>query len=160
MVFCKRKIDQWKSCLVIRWLFSFITTSSSSTTTQEFLNELGFTLGEQFEKHEFDVEFIDLLVLDGIEYSAYKYLKAKDRRPFNLKVEEITLYYNCDILMALNIVIIHFTDKDRRSLEEIYFKIKERIIEKDQQAINMELKHKSNTRTCLFFSSDGSMINI
>ncbi len=100
-----------KSYLPKRWLFSFTNTSNSKTSVEKLFEELGFTLGEQFEKHEFDLEYLDSKVINGIEYCTYRYLKPEKIQPLGLRVDTVTLYYNCDILKAIQITFCTASEK-------------------------------------------------
>lgn len=57
-----------------------------------------FTIGEQYELHEFDLEYAKTVFIGNQEYVVYRYIEKDIKTLFGYKVKEIQLYYNGDIL--------------------------------------------------------------
>lgn len=66
---------------------------------------LPFQIDSQFEKFEFDVNFIDEIVgKDGLHYLLYFYNKIDKIKMYGFRVNYIALYFNCDLLAGVEIV--------------------------------------------------------
>ncbi|QYJ68807.1 hypothetical protein [Flavobacterium litorale] len=67
--------------------------------------ELPFTIGEQYELHEFELEGVETVLIGNYEYDVYRCSK-KLFCSFNLDgLLDIKLYYNADILARVDYYI-------------------------------------------------------
>lgn len=92
------KIRYYKSHL-IRWLFSIIGLKPKGT--KQLLKELKFTIGEQYENYEFELENRGSKTVNGLTYEIYLYTKGTSQILFGLPVKSIYLYFNGDILSCV-----------------------------------------------------------
>ncbi len=61
-----------------------------------------FKIGEQFYLKEFDVEWLgSVMGVEGLEYEVYKFERNRVEYCQKLDVDEIYLFYNCDILSII-----------------------------------------------------------
>ncbi len=67
----------------------------------KLLQELHFTIGEQFELNEFNVKTEKSIIVGAIEYEIYTYIKEDIKSVFGLGFNSILLFYNADILSAI-----------------------------------------------------------
>lgn len=65
------------------------------------LKELRFKIGEQYELNEFNLKSIDSTFSNGLELENYEYIKEDFKTLFGLKLDEIILQYNADILSGM-----------------------------------------------------------
>ena len=66
---------------------------------KSLLNELRFTIGEQYELNEFNLKSIESTFSNGLEYENYQYVKDDLKTIFGLNlVSNVILQYNGDIL--------------------------------------------------------------
>lgn len=84
---------------LLRWLFLVLRKSSK---TSNFLGDLKFEIGEQYEKYEFDLEEKGCRANAGITYDLYKYIKNDFSSLFELEITRgVFLLFNADILSAV-----------------------------------------------------------
>lgn len=84
---------------LIRWLFSVIGLKPKGT--KQLLNELKFTIGEQYENYEFDLKDFGSKTINGLAYEIYLYDKDNFQTLFGLPIKSILLYFNADILSCV-----------------------------------------------------------
>lgn len=73
-----------------------------SSKIEYLLKTLRFKINEPFDKYEFDLEYIRIQHLDGLEYSAYKYIKPDFNYFLNVEIKrDIVLLFNADVLSAV-----------------------------------------------------------
>jgi len=90
------------SHLILRWLFSVIGLGKSKYTKQLLLDYLRFSIGEQYEVHEFDLTYLKEVEGDEYVYDAYEYHKGDIRAFLGLKLTKgILLFYNADVLSGV-----------------------------------------------------------
>lgn len=65
------------------------------------LKELRFKIGEQYELNEFNIKSIDSTFENEIEYENYEYIKGDFKTLFGLKLSNVILQYNGDILSGI-----------------------------------------------------------
>lgn len=75
-----------RSHLILRWLFSVIGFGKSKYTKQLLLDYLKFSIGEQYEVHEFDLTYLKEVEGDEYVYDAYEYHKGDIRAFLGLKL--------------------------------------------------------------------------
>lgn len=68
---------------------------------KSLLKELRFKIGEQYELNEFNLKSIDSTFENGIEYENYVYIKGDFKALFGLRLDNIILQYNGDILSRM-----------------------------------------------------------
>lgn len=96
------KTRYFKSHL-IRWLFSIIGIPKDE---KKLLKELKFTIGEQYENYEFDLQEQGSKTVNGLTYEIYLYTKGTSQTLFGLSVKSIFLYFNGDILSCVEYELI------------------------------------------------------
>ncbi len=118
---------------LIRWLFSIIGLKPKGT--KQLLNELKFTIGEQYENYEFDLKDFGSKTINGLTYEIYLYNKGTFQTLFGLPVKSILLYFNADILSCVE---YRFEEKYVKILaKELYRYEKE--IHKSEIQLNIKL---------------------
>jgi len=61
-----------------------------------------FKIGEQFYLNEFNVEWLGSVIgVEGLGYEVYKFEKKENELYDKLNIDEIYLFYNCDILSII-----------------------------------------------------------
>ncbi len=65
------------------------------------LQKLHFTIGEEFEKNEFNVKTGNSFYVDALEYESYTYIKGDIKSILGLNINSIQLFYNADVLCAV-----------------------------------------------------------
>lgn len=61
-----------------------------------------FKIGEQFYLNEFNVEWLGSVIgVEGLDYEVYKFEKKENELYEKLNIDEIYLFYNCDILSII-----------------------------------------------------------
>jgi len=68
--------------------------------------KLPFQIGEQYDLHEFDLEYLKTVFIRKYEYIVYKYIKNDIPTLYGFKIKEIQLYYNGDILGKVVYILI------------------------------------------------------
>ncbi len=84
---------------LIRWLFSIIGLKPKGT--KQLLQELKFTIGEQYENYEFDLKDFGSKTINGLTYEIYLFTKGTSQTLFGLPVKSVLLYFNADILSCV-----------------------------------------------------------
>lgn len=70
--------------------------------------ELKFKIGEQYGKHEFDLDWVKSVMNNNLKYEVYKYTGKDKISIFDCKIDKILLAYNCDFLAG----IFYFTRRN------------------------------------------------
>lgn len=63
-----------------------------------------FTIGEAYEKNEFNLESIKSTFNNGLEYEVYMFDKSISKVFFGSDIVEIYLYYNADVLSMIQVI--------------------------------------------------------
>lgn len=63
--------------------------------------ELKFKIGEQYGRHEFDLDWVKSVMDDNLKYEVYKYTGKDKICIFDCKIDKILLAYNCDFLSGV-----------------------------------------------------------
>ena len=80
---------------------------------KSLLEELRFTIGEQYELNEFNLKAVGSTIINGLEYDSYEYIKNDFKALFGVEFSKnIVLQYNCDILSK----VIYEFDMDNLKL--------------------------------------------
>jgi len=69
-----------------------------------------FTIGESYEKNEFNLQSVKTILIRDLEYEVYKYDKNMSKALFGSGIVEIYLYYNIDILSMIQFTLEEETD--------------------------------------------------
>lgn len=63
--------------------------------------ELKFRIGEQYGKHEFELDWVTSVLDDNLRYEVYKYIGKDKTSVFDFEIDKILLAYNCDFLAGI-----------------------------------------------------------
>lgn len=63
--------------------------------------ELKFRIGEQYEKYEFELDWVTSVLDNNLRYEVYTYTGKDKSSIFNFEINKILLAYNCDFLAGL-----------------------------------------------------------
>tara|TARA_R100001377_G_scaffold78709_1_gene56569 strand:- start:507 stop:926 length:420 start_codon:yes stop_codon:yes gene_type:complete len=74
---------------------------NSDSIQKSLLKELPFKIGEQYELNEFNLKTLESTFSNGLELENYEYIKEDFKTLFGLKLDEIILQYNADILSGM-----------------------------------------------------------
>lgn len=88
--------------------------------TKRLQKELKFSIGEQYGKHEFELDWLKSILDNNLRYEVYQYIGNDKRTIFDLEVHRILLAYNCDFLSG----VFYFVKGDNyfKILSEIHVK--------------------------------------
>lgn len=65
-------------------------------------HNLPFTLGEQFELYEFELDMVETILIGDYEYEVYRCSNKLFEKIKILGLNDVLLYYNADILAKVN----------------------------------------------------------
>jgi len=84
-----------------------------------------FKIGEQYEKHEFDLDWLETIFENNLRYEVYQYIGNNKITIFGFEVQKTLLAYNCDFLAG----IFYFIDFDKypNFIEKLNLKISKKI---------------------------------
>ncbi|MCF1420826.1 hypothetical protein [Mangrovimonas futianensis] len=68
-------------------------------------SELPFTIGEQYELHEFELMDVETIIIGQFEYDVYRCSKKLFDSFWLDGLMDIKLYYNADILARVDLII-------------------------------------------------------
>jgi hypothetical protein len=71
--------------------------------------KIKFKIGEQYEKHEFDLEWVETIFNNNLRYEIYQYIGSNTVTILNFKVQKTLLAYNCDFLSG----VLYFIEFDK-----------------------------------------------
>ena len=77
-----------------------------------------FKIGEQYEKQEFYLQRINTLLLGDLEYEVYRHLSEMRIELLGVLVKSVMLYYNADILSAVQYHLVEEICADELLLKE------------------------------------------
>ncbi|MCB6062376.1 hypothetical protein LVDJXP189_1400012 [Flavobacterium psychrophilum] len=83
--------------------------------------KIKFKIGEQYEKHEFDLDWVETIFENNLRYEVYQYIGKRKITIFGFEVQKTLLAYNCDFLAGI-FYFIEF-DKYPDLIEELNLKI-------------------------------------
>lgn len=83
-------------------VFSFNTMPMNKKLRQE----LKFKIGEQYGKHEFELDWVTSVLDNNLRYEVYKYIGKDKTSVFNFEIHRILLAYNCDFLAGVFYIFI------------------------------------------------------
>ena len=63
--------------------------------------ELKFKIGEQYEKYEFELDWVTSVIDTNLRYEVYRYIGKDKSSIFNFEIHKILLAYNCDFLAGV-----------------------------------------------------------
>jgi hypothetical protein len=63
--------------------------------------ELKFRIGEQYEKYEFELDWVTSMIDNNLRYEVYRYIGKDKSSIFNFEIDKILLAYNCDFLAGV-----------------------------------------------------------
>jgi hypothetical protein len=63
--------------------------------------EIKFRIGEQYGKHEFELDWVTSVLDNNLRYEVYRYIGKDKTNVFNFEIHKILLAYNCDFLAGL-----------------------------------------------------------
>ena len=72
-------------------------------------SKIKFKIGEQYEKHEFDLDWVETIFEEHLRYEVYQYIGKGKITLFSFEVQKTLLAYNCDFLSG----IFYFLDSDK-----------------------------------------------
>lgn len=84
-----------------------------------------FKIGEQYEKHEFDLDWVKTIFENNLRYEVYQYIGNNKIIIFGFEVQKTLLAYNCDFLSG----IFYFIEFSKYSdlIEKLILKICKKI---------------------------------
>lgn len=87
--------------------------------------KIKFKIGEQYEKHEFDLDWEETIFENNLRYEVYQYIGNNKITIFGFEVQKTLLAYNCDFLAG----IFYFIDFDKypNLIEKLNLKISKKI---------------------------------
>lgn len=87
--------------------------------------KIKFKIGEQYEKHEFDLDSEETIFENNLRYEVYQYIGNNKITIFGFEVQKTLLAYNCDFLAG----IFYFIDFDKypNFIEKLNLKINKKI---------------------------------
>ncbi len=88
-------------------------------------SKIKFKIGEQYEKHEFDLDWVETIFENNLRYEVYQYIGNNKITIFGLEVQKTLLAYNCDFLAGI-FYFIEF-DKYPDLIEKLILKIGKKI---------------------------------
>ena len=77
-----------------------------------------FKIGEQYEKQEFYLQRINTLLLGDLEYEVYRHLSEMRIELLGVLIKSVMLYYNADILSAVQYHLVEEICADELLLKE------------------------------------------
>ncbi|WP_094178118.1 hypothetical protein [Flavobacterium psychrophilum] len=88
-------------------------------------SKIKFKIGEQYEKHEFDLDWVETIFENNLRYEVYQYIGNNKITIFGFEVQKTLLAYNCDFLSG----IFYFIDFDKypNLIEKLNLKISKKI---------------------------------
>ena len=63
--------------------------------------ELKFKIGEQYGKHEFELDWVKSVFDNRLRFEVYQYIGKDKTTIFDCEVQKILLAYNCDFLSGV-----------------------------------------------------------
>ncbi len=87
--------------------------------------KIKFKIGEQYEKHEFDLDWLKTIFENNLRYEVYQYIGNNKITIFGFEVQKTLMAYNCDFLSGI-FYIIEF-DKYPDLIEKLNLKISKKI---------------------------------
>ncbi|WP_158728210.1 MULTISPECIES: hypothetical protein [unclassified Flavobacterium] len=87
--------------------------------------KIRFKIGEQYEKHEFDLDWVETIFENNLRYEVYQYIGNNKITIFDFEVQKTILAYNCDFLAG----IFYFIESDKYPdlIEKLNLKISKKI---------------------------------
>lgn len=87
--------------------------------------KIKFKIGEQYEKHEFDLDWVETIFENNLRYEVYQYIGINKITIFDFEVQKTLLAYNCDFLSG----IFYFIESDKYPdlIEKLNLKIGKKI---------------------------------
>ena len=70
--------------------------------------ELKFKIGEQYGKHEFELDWVKSILDNNLRFEVYQYIGKDKITIFDCEVQKILLVYNCDFLAG----VFYFIESD------------------------------------------------
>ena len=129
-------------------VFAFNTMPMNKKLQQE----LKFRIGEQYEKYEFELDWVTSVLDNNLRYEVYRYIGKDKTSMFNFEIHKILLAYNCDFLAG----VFYFIRGDCcfRMLSEIqnesfYTSRIIRMIDIDEKVITIIILKKKNNMESL-----------
>lgn len=93
--------------------------------TIPMIRKIKFKIGEQYEKHEFDLDWVNTVFENNLRYEVYQYIGNNKITIFGYEVQKTILAYNCDFLAG----VFYFIEFDKYSdlIEKLNLKISKKI---------------------------------
>ncbi len=87
--------------------------------------KIKFKIGEQYEKHEFDLDWVETIFKNNLRYEVYQYIGNNKITIFGFEIQKTLLAYNCDFLAG----IFYFIESDKYPdlIEKLNLKISKKI---------------------------------
>ncbi|ELY2011139.1 hypothetical protein SL057_002197 [Flavobacterium psychrophilum] len=107
--------------------------------------KIKFKIGEQYEKHEFDLDWVETIFENNLRYEVYQYIGNNKITIFGFEVQKTLLAYNCDFLSCI-FYFIEF-DKYPDLIEKLNLKISKKIdsgIFKNSALLSITSSKKNN----------------
>lgn len=67
--------------------------------------KIKFKIGEQYEKHEFDLDWAETMFDNNLRYEIYSYIGSSKITIHDFEVKKTFLAYNCDFLAHIFFII-------------------------------------------------------
>ncbi|HFG0566287.1 hypothetical protein [Flavobacterium psychrophilum] len=87
--------------------------------------KIKFKIGEQYEKYEFDLDWVETIFENHLRYEVYQYIGNNKITIFGFEVQKTLMAYNCDFLAGI-FYFIEF-DKYPDLIEKLNLKISKKI---------------------------------
>ncbi|WP_094134537.1 hypothetical protein [Flavobacterium psychrophilum] len=117
--------------------------------------KIKFKIGEQYEKHEFDLDWVETIFENHLRYEVYQYIGNNKITIFGFEVQKTLLAYNCDFLAGI-FYFIEF-DKYPDLIEKLNLKISKKI-ESENFKNCFLLSITSNKKNCVVVKSENIII--
>ncbi len=63
--------------------------------------KIKFKIGEQYEKNEFDLDWVETIFENNLRYEVYEYIGNNKITIFRFEIQKTLLTYNCDFLAGI-----------------------------------------------------------
>jgi len=117
--------------------------------------KIKFNIGEQYEKHEFDLDWVETIFENNLRYEVYEYIGNNKITIFGFEVQKTILAYNCDFLAGI-FYFIEFS-KYPDLIEKLNLKIVKKIESKNFKNCVL-LSITSSKKNCVVVKSENIII--
>ncbi|EKT4551557.1 hypothetical protein JE945_000686 [Flavobacterium psychrophilum] len=117
--------------------------------------KIKFKIGEQYEKYEFDLDWVETIFENHLRYEVYQYIGNNKITIFGFEVQKTLLAYNCDFLAGIFYFIESGIYPDL--IEKLNLKIGKKI-ESNNFKNCVLLSITSNKKNCVVVKSENIII--